>query len=130
MAGYKPQANLPFVGVYVAEEKGFFNDENISVNIQHSAGRGEHLQLLVAGSVDITTQDAAVMLARIAEPGLPLVSIGLNRSKQPTGICCSGKFWDHALTDWRGHKIGFKGTPPPDLLALLEEAGIKKMRSN
>lgn len=27
MAGYKPQANLPFVGVYVAKAKGFFTEE-------------------------------------------------------------------------------------------------------
>ena len=26
MAGFKPQANLPFVGVYVAQEKGFFEE--------------------------------------------------------------------------------------------------------
>ncbi len=29
MAGYKPQANLPFVGVYVAQEKGFFTEHEI-----------------------------------------------------------------------------------------------------
>ncbi|MBP8864138.1 MAG: ABC transporter substrate-binding protein, partial [Anaerolineae bacterium] len=77
MAGYKPQANLPFVGVYVAQEKGFFAAENLTVIIQHSAGRGEHLQLLTAGKVDVTTQDAAILLQRRADPGLPLLSIAL-----------------------------------------------------
>ena len=67
MAGYKPQANLPFVGVYVAQEKGFFAAENLTVTIQHSAGRGEHLQLLTAGKVDVTTQDAAILLQRRAD---------------------------------------------------------------
>ncbi|MCH7999545.1 MAG: hypothetical protein IIA91_08715, partial [Chloroflexi bacterium] len=27
MAGFKPQANLPFVGAYVAQEKGFFAEQ-------------------------------------------------------------------------------------------------------
>ncbi|TFG71581.1 MAG: hypothetical protein E4H27_04325 [Anaerolineales bacterium] len=126
MAGYKPQADLPFVGVYVAEAKGFFNGENIHVTIQHSAGRGEHLQLLVAGSVDITTQDAAVMLARIAEPGLPLVSIGLIGQNSQQAFVALESSGITALTDWIGRKIGFKGTPPPDLLALLEVAGVKE----
>jgi ABC-type nitrate/sulfonate/bicarbonate transport system substrate-binding protein len=79
MAGYKPQANLPFVAVYVAQEKGLFADEGLTVEIQHSAGGGEHLQLLVAGKVQVTTQDAAVMLKRRIDPGLPLVSSGDNR---------------------------------------------------
>jgi ABC-type nitrate/sulfonate/bicarbonate transport system substrate-binding protein len=77
MAGFRPQANLPFVGAYVAQEKGFFADEGLAVTIEHSAGGGEHLQLLAAGEVQVTTQDAAVLLQRRADPGLPLVSIGL-----------------------------------------------------
>ncbi len=30
MAGFRPQANLPFVGAYVAQEKGFFTEEGLS----------------------------------------------------------------------------------------------------
>ena len=32
MAGYKPQANLPFAVAYVAKEKGFFEELNLDVN--------------------------------------------------------------------------------------------------
>ncbi len=126
MAGYKPQANLPFVGVYVAEEKGYFRDENLSVEIQHSAGRGEHLQLLVAGTVDITTQDAAILLKRRAEPGLPLVSIGLIGQRGQQAFVALQSSGITTIADWQGHKIGFKGTPPPDLLALLDQAALKE----
>jgi len=126
MAGYKPQANLPFVGVYVAEEKGYFRDENLSVEIQHSAGRGEHLQLLVAGTVDITTQDAAILLKRRSEPGLPLVSIGLIGQRGQQAFVALQSSGITTIADWQGHKIGFKGTPPPDLLALLDQAALKE----
>lgn len=34
------QANLPFVGPYVAQAKGFFAEEGLSVTIEHSAGGG------------------------------------------------------------------------------------------
>ncbi len=30
------------------------------------------------------------------------------------------------LEDWRGRKIRFKGTPPPELLALLAVAGLSQ----
>ena len=61
MAGYKPQANLPFVGVYVAQQQGFFREENLTVTIEHSAGQGQHLQLLAAGKVQVTTQDLSLI---------------------------------------------------------------------
>ncbi|MGB9673921.1 MAG: ABC transporter substrate-binding protein [Anaerolineales bacterium] len=77
MAGYKPQANLPFVGVYLAKEKGFFAQQGLDVTIEHSSGKGEHIQLLLAGKVQVTTMDAATVLQRRVDPGLPVVSIAL-----------------------------------------------------
>lgn len=124
MAGYRPQANLPFVGVYVAQEKGFFADEALTVDIQHTAGRGEHLQLLVAGTVDVTTQDAAVLLKRRADPGLPLVSIALIGQRGQQAFVALADSGLETPQDWAGHKVGFKGTPPPDLLALMDVAGL------
>lgn len=124
MAGFRPQANLPFVGAYVAQEKGFFAEEGLAVTIEHSAGGGEHLQLLAAGEVQVTTQDAAVLLQRRADPGLPLVSIGLIGQRGQQAFVALA---DSGLTfpaDWAGHSVGFKGTPPPDLFALLAANGL------
>ena len=120
MPGYKPQANLPFVGAYVAQEKGFFSQEGLEVTITHSPGRGEHLQLLAAGEVHVTTQDAAVLLKRRSDPGLPLVSIALigQRGQQAFAALQSSGF--KTPKDWEGHIVGYKGTPPPDLFAMLD----------
>ncbi len=123
MAGYKPQANLPFVGVYVAQEKGFFAEKNLNVTIEHSPGSGQHLQLVAQGKVQVTTQDAGVLLKRRADPGLPLVSIGLigQTGQQAFAALKSSGFT--SPKDWEGHTVGFKGTPPPDLFALIQAAG-------
>jgi ABC-type nitrate/sulfonate/bicarbonate transport system substrate-binding protein len=123
MAGYKPQANLPFVGVYVAEQQGFFAEENLQVNIQHSSGQGEHLQLLTAGEVQVTTQDAAVLLQRRADPGLPLVSIALIGQRGQQAYAALQSAGIHSPLDWEGRLVGYKGTPPADLFALLAAAG-------
>ena len=122
MPGYKPQANLPFVGAYVAQEKGLFSREGLNVTITHSPGRGEHLQLVTLGEVQITTQDAAVLLKRRSDPGLPLVSIALigQRGQQAFAALESSGF--ETPKDWEGHVVGFKGTPPPDLFAMLDAA--------
>jgi ABC-type nitrate/sulfonate/bicarbonate transport system substrate-binding protein len=126
MAGYKPQANLPFVGVYVAKEKGFFAEENLDVTVEHSPGSGQHLQLVAAGKVQVTTQDASVLLKRRADPGLPLVSFGLigQRGQQAYAALTSSGI--QTVEDWRGRTVGYKGTPAPDVFALIKAAGLQE----
>jgi len=123
MAGYKPQANLPFVGVYVAKAKGFFAEESLDVTVEHSAGQGQHLQLLAAGTVQVTNQDAAVLLQRRADPGLPLVAFALLGQKGQQAYAALKTSGIESPKDWEGHTVGYKGTPPPDLFALISAAG-------
>jgi ABC-type nitrate/sulfonate/bicarbonate transport system substrate-binding protein len=123
MAGYKPQANLPFVGVYVAQEKGFFAARNLTVSIEHSPGSGQHLQLVSQGKVQVTTQDASVLLKRRSDPGLPLVSFGvIGQTGQQAFAALSGSEFS-SPKDWENHLVGYKGTPPPELFALIQAAG-------
>lgn len=105
-----------FVGAYVAKEKGFFEREGLDVTIEHSAGQGEHLQLLTVGKVQVTTQDAAVLLQRRADPGLPLVSIALigQRGQQAYAALASSGL--QTPKDWEGRTVGYKGTPRPTCL--------------
>ncbi|KAA3662447.1 MAG: hypothetical protein DWQ04_13465 [Chloroflexi bacterium] len=126
MAGFKPQANLPFVGAYVAQEKGYFTAEGLEVTIEHSAGGGEHLQLLSAGKIHVTTQDAAVLLQRRASPGLPLVSLALVGQRGQQAFVALADSGIESPKDWVGHRVGFKGTPPPDLFAILEANGVNE----
>ncbi len=130
MAGYKPQANLPFVGAYVAKEKGFFEQNGLDVTIEHSPGRGEHVQLLVAGKVQVTTMDAATILQRRADPGLPVVSIALIGQKGQQAFAALAKSGLRTPKDWEGKTVGYKGTPPPDLYALLSAAGADVNKVN
>ncbi|HEX2154496.1 MAG TPA: ABC transporter substrate-binding protein [Acidimicrobiia bacterium] len=126
MAGFAPQANLPFVGAYVAKDRGFFAEEGLDVTIEHSAGGGEHLQLLAAGEVDVTTQDAAVLLQRRADPGLPLVSIALIGQRGQQAFVALADSGIESPADWPGHTVGYKGTPPPDLFAILDAVGVDR----
>lgn len=130
MAGYKPQANLPFVGAYVAKEKGFFEQNGLDVTIEHSPGKGEHVQLLVAGTVQVTTMDAATVLQRRAEPGLPVVSIALIGQKGQQAFAALKESGIDTPKDWEGKTAGYKGTPPPDLFALLAAAGADVNKVN
>lgn len=130
MAGYKPQANLPFVGAYIAKEKGFFTQNGLDVTIAHSPGRGEHVQLLVAGTVQVTTMDAATVLQRRADPGLPVISIALIGQKGQQAFAALKASGIETPKEWEGKTVGYKGTPPPDLYALLAAAGADVNKVN
>lgn len=123
MAGYKPQANPPFVGVYVAKEKGYFAEEGLDLQIEHSPGQGQHLQLLVAGKTQVTTQDAVVLLQRRGDPGLPIVAFALIGQKGQQAYAALAEKGFNTPKDWEGHVVGYKGTIQPDLRAVIDAAG-------
>ena len=123
MAGYRPQANLPFVAVYLAEARGFFADEGLDVEIRHSA-QGEHLQLLLAGEVDFTTGTAAQSLRQRAN-GLPVRAVALFGQRGDQGFVVHADSGIEAPADFEGRSVGFKGgVVPAELLALLATADL------
>ena len=125
MAGFKPQANLPFVAAYVAQEKGFFRQQGLEVDIRH-ASSGEHLKLLVAGDVHFTTAAATSVLKRRADPELPIVAIALFGQRGQQGYVALKDSGIETLADWEGKTFGYKVSVPPDYLAMLNAAGVDR----
>lgn len=127
MAGYKPQANLPFVSTYVAEEKGFYEDQNLKVTIHH-ASRGEHLQLLMSGEVDFTTAAATSVLKRRSDPEIPIVAFALLGQRAQQAYIALKKSGIEDVKDWEGKTFGYKISPPPDYLALLKANNVDRSK--
>lgn len=126
MAGFKPQANLPFVAAYVAEEKGYFQEQGLDVDIQHSTG--EHLTLLLAESVDFTTVDANTVLQRRADPGLPIVAFALFGQRGQQAFVALSESGINTPKDWEDRTFGYKVSVPPDYLAILEAEDVDRSR--
>ncbi|MBI4298509.1 MAG: ABC transporter substrate-binding protein, partial [Chloroflexi bacterium] len=126
MAGFKPQANLPFVAAYVAQEKGYFKEQGLDVNITHSTG--EHLKLLVAGDVDFTTSDGNSVLKRRADPGLPIVAIALFGQRGQQAFITLKDSGIRSPKDWEGKVFGYKTSVPPDYLAILKAEGVNRSK--
>ncbi len=125
MAGFKPQANLPFVGVYVAQEKGFFAEENLDVDIQHS-NPGDNFRYLASGEVQFSTADASALLEKwTSDPQLPIVSLALIGQTGQQGFAVLADSGIESPTDWAGKTAGYKGSDvTPDYLAILDENGV------
>ena len=128
MAGHKAQANLPFVGVYVANDMGYFAEQGLRVDVQHSTGQGEHLKLLLQGTVDVTTADADAVLKRRAEQDLPIVAFAVlgQRGSQAYAVLDDSDI--HSPKDFEGKVVGYKLYQTPDYLAMLERAGADRSR--
>ena len=127
MAGFKPQANLPFVAAYVAQDKGFFQEQGLDVEIRH-AQSGEHLQLLMSGNVDFTTAAATSVLKRRADPDLPIVALALFGQRGQQAYIALKDSGIRSLRDWEGKTFGYKISPPPDYLAMLKANGVDRSR--
>jgi ABC-type nitrate/sulfonate/bicarbonate transport system substrate-binding protein len=128
MAGFKPQANLPFVGAYVAQEKGFFREQALEVEIRH-AQSGEHLQLVLAGEVQFTTANGAQVLARNAQ-GLEIVSLALVGQKSEQVFAVAATSTIRTVKDWEGKTFGYPSSVPAEFLAIVKANGVDPARVN
>jgi len=128
MAGYKAQANLPFVGAYLANDLGYFAAEGLTVDIQHATGQGEHLKLLLQGAVDVTTSDADSVLKRRAEADLPLIAFALLGQRGAQAFAVLEDSPIRSPRDFEGRTVGYKLYPSPDYLAMLERTGSDRSR--
>ena len=124
MAGFRPQANLPFVAVYVADAKGFFAEEGLDVEIQHSSGQDEHLKLLLDGRIAFTTGTAAQVIRRRVD-GLPVQAVALFGQRGDQGYIARADAGIDGPEDFAGRSVGFKaGVVPAELEALLATVGL------
>jgi ABC-type nitrate/sulfonate/bicarbonate transport system substrate-binding protein len=126
MAGFKPQANLPFVAVYVAQQRGYFRDQGLAVDIQHSSGSGDHIQLLATGRVQFSTGSAGDVMKRVATAGVPLVAVAQIGQRDEQSFAVRADSPIRTLKDWEGRIVGYKSTVSADYLALLKIGGVER----
>lgn len=119
MGGFVPQANLPFVAVYVAEDQGFFADEGLEVDIQHAGFTGSHKSLILAGEIDITTLPASEMLQIRANSGAPYVAVMLFGQRGDFGYAVLDSSGISSPADFAGRNVGFKGIVQSEFHAML-----------
>ena len=126
VAGYKAQANLPLVAVYAAQENGYFEEQGLEVDIQHSIG--ESMNLLMGGEADFVSADAGHALKLRADPGLPIVAIALFGQRGQQAFMAVDGSGIVSPQDWEGRTFGYKGTIPPEYLAIVNSAQVDRSK--
>jgi ABC-type nitrate/sulfonate/bicarbonate transport system substrate-binding protein len=127
MAGFKPQADLPFVAVYVAQERGWFREQGLDVEIRHATG-SEHVQLLATGRVQFSTGSTSDILKRVATADVPLVAIAQIGQRGEQALAVRADSPIRTPKDFEGKLVGYKGTVSADYLAILRATGVDRAK--
>jgi len=98
--GESTELSLIYAPLYVAEQKGFLDDENVKVQHVQLGGGSEAIQALIGGSVDLVATPFTSVAAAKAE-GAPLVAFASfsNRYTSDVGIKADKAPADDA--DWQ-----------------------------
>jgi NitT/TauT family transport system substrate-binding protein len=95
------------VGVFVAQQKGFFRDEGINVEVLPGQGSSVTVKLVGTGDVEFgaATADQAVLAA---DKGLPVVTTAVILQKNPVAIIFPKATGIKTLQDLYGKRLGLQ----------------------
>lgn len=79
--------NLSFVEVLVAQERGYFKDLGLSLDIKGGQGTAPAIQAVLGGSVTISRTAAINAIVAAANEDAPLRTIGTVRQKSQFDVC-------------------------------------------
>jgi putative hydroxymethylpyrimidine transport system substrate-binding protein len=113
--------------IYVAQQKGYFADQGITLDIMVPADPNDPLKLVAAGQVDLAiSYQPSVTMAR--SEGLPVVSIGSLVQHPLSSILYLKSSGIKTPADFKGKKIGYSVEPLYRVLfeAVAENSGLKR----
>lgn len=118
-----------FQPLYIAQERGYFRDRGLNVEIAIGGGPDQNIAQTMAGQAEIVMTGAVPLVAAVAN-GAPVVAIlGAEDHVEPatTGLMVRADSPIRDLAGLKGKRIGMPGIASPQGLATLlalEGAGI------
>jgi len=113
--------------VYIAKDKGFFEDEGLDVTILENKGSAITSQLLASDefSVGMVSAEAA-MIAK--SKGLPLTVVAVADKISPSGVTCHKSAGVNTAKDLEGKKVGVTITSNAyqQYLAFVKNEGLDR----
>ena len=118
--------NPDHVPVYVAKEKGFFEEEGLDVTIQVPADPNDPLKLTAAGKVNFAINYEPNLIIARAQ-GIPLISIGILISHPLNTLMFLEDSGINSPKDLKGKKVGYSvtGFETAILSTVAAEVGLK-----
>jgi NitT/TauT family transport system substrate-binding protein len=120
-----------FAGYYLAEDKGFFADEGLEVDIKAGGPDVDPEKLIAEGAADFTQSGGVESLLAVRDVGLPVVAIGTVFQKIDVVFVAKRRSGISRLTDFSGRTVSTWYTGVHLILrALLRETGLDPAEIN
>jgi len=122
-------ATIPWIGLtplYIAEDKGFFEEEGVALDLNTFSANGEALSAFVAGRLTaMSAVSSEVIIVKSQDKDFKVVMVEDN-SVGADGILARDSVTD--VADFKGKKVAVdqSGTSYFFLLQVLKEAGLTK----
>lgn len=91
--------------VYVAQEKGYFKDAGLEVDIKPGSGTVDVMKLVAGGRADFGPADFATEVITLAKEKLPVVTVGMIQQKSLAAIVSLEGYGIKAPKDLEGKTI-------------------------
>lgn len=118
-------ANPNHAPLFVAKEKGFFQEQGLDVELLSPADPADPIKLVLAGKADIAITYEPQLIQQI-DQGLPLIRIGtlINQPLACVTVLKNGTI--SQLSQLKGKKIGYSSPDADSILlkTMLEKNGI------
>ncbi len=111
--------NAVHSAIYVAQEKGYFAEEGLDVNIEMPADTNDPLKLAATGKVDLAISYQTQLLLSRSE-GIPVVSVAALVRHSLDGIMYKKELGIQSPKDLEGKNVGYPS-------ASVSEAVVKTM---
>ena len=113
--------------IYVAMEKGYYEEEGLKVNVQFPSNTNDAISLTAAGQADAGLYYQTNTVSTAANQNIPIKVIG-TVVQHPVNIVMSmGESGINGAKDLKGKTVGYPGTPDNEVFikAMMEHNGLK-----
>lgn len=113
--------------IYVAMEKGYYEEEGLKVNVQFPSNTNDAISLTAAGQADAGLYYQTNTVSTAANQNIPIKVIG-TVVQHPLNIVMSmGERGIKGAKDLKGKIVGYPGTPGNEVFikAMMEHNGLK-----
>lgn len=113
--------------IYVAMEKGYYEEEGLNVNVQFPSNTNDAISLTAAGQADAGLYYQTNTVSTAANQNIPIKVIG-TVVQHPLNIVMSmGERGIKGAKDLKGKIVGYPGTPGNEVFikAMMEHNGLK-----
>lgn len=113
--------------IYVAMEKGYYEEEGLNVNVQFPSNTNDAISLTAAGQADAGLYYQTNTVSTAANQNIPIKVIGTVVQHPLNIVMSTGESGINGAKDLKGKIVGYPGTPDNEVFikAMMEHNGLK-----